>query len=63
MACGGVWSSLEEGGPGGVQKEIPIRIRYIPLNCNDMRSTADINKLYEIALLLKQERREEICPV
>ena len=25
MACGGVWSSLEEGGPGGVQKEIPIR--------------------------------------
>jgi len=25
MACGGVWSSLAEGGPGGVQKEIPIR--------------------------------------
>ena len=25
MACGGVWSSLEEGRPGGVQKEIPIR--------------------------------------
>jgi hypothetical protein len=25
MACGGVWSSLEEGRPGGAQKEIPIR--------------------------------------
>ena len=25
MACGGVWSSLEEGRPSGVQKEIPIR--------------------------------------
>ena len=25
MACGGVWSSLEEGRPGGVQEEIPIR--------------------------------------
>ena len=24
MACGGVWSSLEEGRPGGVQKGIPI---------------------------------------
>ena len=25
MSCGGVWSSLDEGRPGGVQKEIPIR--------------------------------------
>lgn len=25
MASGGVWSSLEKGRPGGVQKEIPIR--------------------------------------
>ena len=27
MACGGVWSSLDEGRPGGVEKEIPIRYR------------------------------------
>jgi hypothetical protein len=28
MACGGVWSSLEEGRPGGAQKEIPIRHEF-----------------------------------
>jgi selenocysteine lyase/cysteine desulfurase len=28
MACGGVWSSLEDGESAGVQKEIPIRTGF-----------------------------------